>query len=1197
MNGGTDREPRSVERELAAYHHLFEQVDAGYVLLEVQFDPDGNPYDYRFLETNAAFLRIFGWMHDAVIGHTLGELIPDAVPAWTTAYTDILSTGRPTRLSHYAIGLDRHLLATVCSPGEARIAALVSDVTAARRAEAAVSESERRARQQAAELALIYRTVPIGLCVVDTELRFVHVNACLAEINGVPAEAHLGRTVREVVPSLADRIEPMLRRVLDTGEPVLGLESSGETPAQPGIQRHWLSQYWPLCNEQGQVYAINVVAEEITERKRTEEAVRREQAFRTLAENSPDVVVRFDRQLRRVYANPAIEALLGRPCREAIGKTNRELGMPEPLAAFLDAQIREAFDSGHASRFEVRFPSPAGERFLESHMVPEPGPGGAIETVLAISRDITDRRHAEEALRASEIRYRELVDNLYEGIWLIDREHRTSFVNHRTAELLGYETDEMLGRSVFDFMAPDATETAERNLERGRTGVRAEYEFEFRRKSGEPIPTRIMTTPLFDEEGAYKGALAGVVDITERKRTEDALRESEQRLRLANEAASIGAWSFEPASRGIDFDATTRYHWGFSCDEPLAFESVYSRVLPDDRPAVDRSIAAIGSGSEVFAVELRVRHPDGSVRQLRAVGRPMPDSHGRVIRIVGTSLDITEQKQAEQSLRDYAASLDFLSGTAQKMLEPLSRPEIFRYVTERIYALADGAVVLFNEFDFRRRKTILRELACTEAERAIATELFGGDPVGLTLDFPDTIRKRFIPGGFERVEGGLCELAFHQLPSALCTALERTLDIDAVYAMACSVEQDILGTVAILAHEGTPLRNQHLIESIVTQAALALQRRRTEEDLKAERNFVDAVLDTEGAIVAVLDTDYRIVRLNRAFAETAHTPVDSVLGQPFPGLMDSRSARRAEAQLDALIQGRGTDDYETLMTVRNAPARHVRWRNTALREETGALQYIIATGIDVTDRVVAEEHVLQLNRELQQRATELEHANRELECFSYTVTHDLRRPLRAMIGLGEILKEDYASRLDDCGRRTLNRIIEAGQRMNRMVDDILSLATVSRQELKTEPIDLSALAQAVLADLAQQQPDRRVETIVESTDSVEGDNGLLAIALANLLGNAWKYTLKTETAHIEFGSVHENGTQVFYVRDNGVGFDMQHADRLFRPFERLHTDEAFAGTGIGLATVARIIERHRGRVWAKAEEGKGATFYFTLWQR
>lgn len=243
---------------------------------------------------------------------------------------------------------------------------------------------------------------------------------------------------------------------------------------------------------------------------------------------------------------------------------------------------------------------------------------------------------------------------------------------------------------------------------------------------------------------------------------------------------------------------------------------------------------------------------------------------------------------------------------------------------------------------------------------------------------------------------------------------------------------------------------------------------------------------------------------------------------------------------------------------------------------------------DVTERKRAE-------RELTKRAEELARINAELEQFSYSVSHDLRAPLRAIDGFSQILLEDYAPKLDEEGKAYLGRVRAASQRMGELMDDLLNLSRLSRGSVRRETVDLSALAKAFAEELRQSQPERRVEFVIEEGLRAEGDRRLLQVALNNLLDNAWKFTEKHPRAKIEFGAMQQHdGELVYFVRDDGAGFEMAYAEKLFAPFQRLHSTGEFGGTGIGLAAVQRIVHRHGGRVWAEGAVEKGATFYFTL---
>lgn len=307
---------------------------------------------------------------------------------------------------------------------------------------------------------------------------------------------------------------------------------------------------------------------------------------------------------------------------------------------------------------------------------------------------------------------------------------------------------------------------------------------------------------------------------------------------------------------------------------------------------------------------------------------------------------------------------------------------------------------------------------------------------------------------------------------------------------------------------------------------------------------------------------------------------------------------RVEEKIKETTTTGGVFEADFRVLARNGKTLYIRSRGRRLPRRDHSAERMVGVIMDVTDLRNAQAKILDLNRNLERRVddrtAELRRALNEIEAFNYSVSHDLRTPLRGINGFSRALLEDYHDKLDDTGRDFLKRIVASCRRMGQLIDDLLKLSHITQQEMRKEKIDLSGLARESIQSLRENDPDRQIEVHIEDGMVVEGDPRLLTVVLDNLLQNAWKFTSKTERPRIDVGRDLQEGKQVFFVRDNGAGFDMSFASNLFGVFQRLHKNTEFEGTGIGLATVRRIVERHGGEVWATGALDHGATFYFSV---
>jgi len=572
-------------------------------------------------------------------------------------------------------------------------------------------------------------------------------------------------------------------------------------------------------------------------------------------------------------------------------------------------------------------------------------------------------------------------------------------------------------------------------------------------------------------------------------------------------------------------------------------------------------------------------------------------------------------------------------------LQQMSFEEFFEYTGDQLRSIAGRALVVMGEYDAANQCMTIRALHGSESDLAAMTRILGRDPLGLTFAFSRERKKRLAQGRLTKIEGGFHELTCGQVPPSFCRQLEQELNLGEMHMMPFALEEDFLGTASFLLPREETLQNFSIIESFVNLAAMALKRVRAEatlkemhgelevrvrqrtaelaktvssleiesaERLRAEQSLVEkskileAFFQGSMTCLAILDRAFNFIRVNDAYARKAGRQAAYFLGRNHFVLYPSDEAK---ASFERVIETK--EPFSTLARPFTYPD-HPEWGETywdilltPLLDCLGDVEFLVLSLNDVTERERAEraltdyqEHLEELVRE---RTAQLETANRELEAFAFTVSHDLRAPLRSIEGFSRILEEEQATRLDEAGKDHFRRIRAATGKMGQFIDALLNLSRLTRSELSRTAVNLSVLVRTVAEDLARSQPDRFADFVIADGVTAHGDPVMLRIMMENLFGNAWKFTAKRERARIEFGVIENPQSEiVFYVRDNGAGFDMAHAGKLFTPLQRLHSAAEFPGLGIGLATVHRIVRRHGGRLWAEGAAEQGATFSFTL---
>lgn len=618
-----------------------------------------------------------------------------------------------------------------------------------------------------------------------------------------------------------------------------------------------------------------------------------------------------------------------------------------------------------------------------------------------------------------------------------------------------------------------------------------------------------------------------------------ALRESEEQRRLALEASRVGTWNRDLATQRVTWDAQLHRLFGL---EPGTFsgseEDFLTVIHPDDRESVKVAIAKALRERTELNIEFRVVWADGSIHHLVSRGQGFYSEKGRPIRFTGVTLDATERRQAEE-IRSFLAAIVDSSDDAVVGKDMKSRVVSWNAGAERMFGYT-------------------------------AAEMLG-QPITRILS-PD--RPDEEPAVQEEVKKG----QIRHFETVRVKKDGKPIDVSLTISPIKNARGDIIGISSI---------SRDITESKRAQVAL--------EEHAAILREQTQMLDL--ANIMARDLDDRVILWNAGMEKMYGWTKSEAIGRTSHELFRTCFPEQLKSIREILFRD-GHWEGELVHCRKHGDPIFVASQWILHRDPAGKPAAILEVNNDITDKREAEAQVLKLNSELEQRVrdrtAELTSANQEMEAFTYSVAHDLRAPLRHIDAFARILVEDFAPELPAEASRYLENIRAGSRNMSRLVDDLLNLARVGREHLKRRATPLGEIVGQVVDDLRSETQERAIEWRIEPLPTVECDPGLIKQVFANLLSNAVKYTRPRPMAVIEVGSRQFDGESALFVRDNGVGFNMKYADKLFGVFQRLHRAEEFEGTGVGLATVDRIIRKHGGSVWAEAEMGKGATFYFTL---
>jgi PAS domain S-box-containing protein len=908
----------------------------------------------------------------------------------------------------------------------------------------------------------------------------------------------------------------------------------------------------------------------------------------TLIDSMQDGFSLLDADGVQVDVNRAFCEMTGFTREELVGrKAPFPYWPPEEIeriqTALMDSRI------GKSGNFELTFMRKNGKRF--SVMVSTSAianESGRYVNQLATVKDITNRKKAEAALVAERTRLRTVLDVLPISIYVKDTQSRFLVANETCAQALGAASwEEMIGKSDADYFPPAIAATFR---EDELLVLAGEAVINLEEPSAAPDGTARteLTTkvPLHDGGGKIIGLVGVSRNITAQKRAEEALQVANQKLRLHFEQTPMAVIEWDLEFRVTQWNPAARSIFGFSRKEATGQHGSF--IVPEKaRPHVDQVWQAVLKNAVGERSTNENVRKDGTVILCEWYNTALVDGQGKAIGVASVVMDITERRQAQQLLNWEKSAMELISGASslRDVLEGLM------YGLEKQAPGALCSILLLDEDGIHLRHGAAPSLP--EAyNRAIDGAAIGPNAgsCGTAVYWNRQVIVSDISS--DPLWAGYRELALeHGLRACWSTPIVGGMG-------------KILGTVAIYYREPRqPLPSElELIARSAQIIRLAIKRKREEEALRESEEKFRTLFENAGDAIFLMEGEHFADCNARTLQMFGCQTRDQIVGHPpyefspprQPNGRDSREC--AVEKITAAFSGQ-PQFFEWMHTkLDGSPFPAEVSLNTVTLRGQGMLQAIVR---DISERKRAEEEIRTLNadleRRVQERTAELQAANKELESFSYSVSHDLRAPLRAMDGFSRIVANNYSERLDDDGRRMLAHIRGGAQRMGQLIDDLLAFSRLGRQALDPTPIDMHALAQGVFEELAALEPARKLRLDLRPLPPSRGTQAMVRQVWVNLISNAIKFTKDRETGEIEIGARRgEAGGDVYYIRDNGAGFDMRHVSRLFGVFQRLHGMDEFEGTGVGLALVQRIVQRHGGRAWAEGAVNRGATFFFTL---
>jgi len=1111
----------------------------------------------------------------------------------------------------------------------------------------------------------------------DTDDRIVQWNDGASRLYGFDASEAMGRISHELLRACfsepLDRIRAALFREEQWNGELVQHTKDGRSLV---IDSQWLLRR----DQNGRPTAILEVNSDISARKAVEEALRVSEERLRLSQQAGGIGT-FDLNLRTGVNTwtPELEAMYGLPPGGFIGTFEgwAQFLHPDDRGEAL-RQAHESLDKNAIVRCEFRIVRPDGAvRWMSGRWQVFRDEENRPLRLTGVNIDVTERKQTEEALRASEGELAEFFENASLGIHWAGPDGTILRANQAELDLLGYGRDEYVGRHIADFHVdqPVIDDILSR-LTCGET--LREYPARLRCKNGSIRDVLINSNVCF-HDGQFIHTRCFTRDVTDQKCVEQALRESEARFRLMADASPVLIWLSDPDRHRTYFNKGWLDFTGRTLEEETG-KGWTSGVHPDDQARCFNLQDDAFDHRQPFETEFRLRRFDGAYRWILDREIPRFDENGAFLGYVGSCVDITDLRHAQDALRDNEQRLSGIITSAMDAIVTIDaqqRITDFNNAAEAMFACSAEVALgqpidrflpqSFQALQAREIKTFAKSAAPSDRRKGVHGTVYGRRVDGeefpveasfsqlqtaagkfYTIILRDVTERLWQEQALRHSEARYRDL-IQALPAAVYTCDERgriTLFNQAAVALwgrEPEMGKDLWsGSWKIYHPDGQPLSADECPMAVTLREGRAIRGREIviERPDGTRRHVLphpEPIWDAAGKVIGAVNMLVDITESKRAghaigqlaaivtssddaiISKDLHSTVTSwnggaerlfgytsgdMLGRSIYRLIPPDRHDEEASILKQIARGEPVGHYETVRVRKDGTLLDISLAISPILDAHGAVVGASSIARDITEKKRAEE-VLQerdlaltvSNDALVKQKAALAEANKELESFSYSVSHDLRAPLRTIDAFIRILEEDHRAQLDAEALRCLRIVRQAAGRAGELIDDLLEFSRLGRLGMDFRSVAMADLAREAGEEQRVLHQDRTIELMIADLPPCHGDWRLLKLVWTNLLSNAFKYTKTRDTADVTVGWLPDDqqpDSVVYYVKDNGVGFDMKYVHKLFGVFQRLHLKEDFDGTGVGLAIVHRIVHRHGGRVWAEGKVDGGATFYFSL---